>query len=59
MSFMPRLSTEWVIKTLETIASRHRDLQRISVYVAKIWSSTNRGDGVTIERVVDANPGTE
>ena len=55
----PGLSSEWVLTTLKTITSRHQDLRHISVRVPDIWSYAIHEDGVTVERVVEANPDTK
>ena len=44
--------------TLETITSRQRDLQRISIHIPHILSYAIQEDGVTIEQTEVANPGT-
>ena len=40
-------SNEWVTKTLETITSRHQNLQRISIHLPQIFHQITREDGVT------------
>jgi hypothetical protein len=52
------LSSEWVTMTLETIGSRHRDLQRICIHIPHILSYAIQEDGITIEQTEVANPGT-
>ena len=48
---------EWVAKTLETITSKHRDLQQITIYLY-IWNPSAHEDGGTLEEIVDINTGT-
>ena len=57
--FRPGLISEWVITSLGTISSRHRDLQQISIHIPDIWSYAVQEDGVTLERVLEANSDTK
>ena len=45
------LSSKWVTATLETITSRHRNLQQISIHVPRTWTYTFQDDGVTINEI--------
>ena len=40
-------SSEWIAKTLDTITSRHRSLQRISIHLPHIYHQITREDGLT------------
>jgi len=53
------LSSEWAAEALETITSRHRDLQRISIHIPDLFSQTFDEDGVTIEWGIGPDPGMQ
>ena len=44
--------------TLETITFQHRDFQQISIHVPRIVSYAMHEDGLTMELIEEANPGT-
>lgn len=48
--FRCETSSEWVVTTLGTVTSKHRDLQRISVHVSLITNYALGEDGVSIDR---------